>query len=210
MMILISPADFCRLSPACQQELLALFTSSGQSSQSDLNRYDSLGSGDGHTDLDRSAPASGGATSALSQSAKVSKTRRKAKKWIVELSVDQARQLIANVSQRSQTTLQLFVYGGWVRVDSLVGPDKNYPNMTVLKRSLIGGITRRLRTVIGNRDAALFTTNSDKSALRLWPVNAGAIRQAFNLPEPSPHFGPDENLHEYRSDEELLESGAPL
>ena len=209
MMISISPADFCRLSPACQQELLALFTSSGQSSQSDLNRYDSVGSGYGHTDLDRSAPAPGGATSALSQSAKVTRTHRNAKKRIVELSVDQARQLIENVSQRSQTTLQLFVYGGWVRVDSLVGPDKVYPELTVLKRSLIGGITRRLRTVTGDREAALFVANPDKSAFCIWSVNACALRQAFNLPESSPRLDPDENLHEYRGDEEL-ESGAPL
>jgi len=210
MMILISKADFCRLSPACRQELLALLTSSGQLSQSDLNSYDSSGSGDGRTDLERSAPVTKGIISAHAPLVPVSKTRRNAKKRIVGLSVDQARRLIANVSLRSQNTLKLFVFGDWVRVDALIGPDKDYADLTVLKRSLIGGITRRLRTVTCDRDAVLFVGNSDKSALCLWPVNADALRQALNLPEPPPRLGPDENLNEYQEDEVLLEPDAPL
>ena len=97
------------------------------------------------------------------------------KKKIVEIDVDQARQIIGNISPRSIKTLRKFMYGDWVSIESLVGEGNDYRDLVELKKSLVGGVTRRLRSVIGDRDAELFSSNTDKSSLRIGSTSAASL-----------------------------------
>ncbi len=54
--------------------------------------------------------------------------------------------------------LKLFAPGRSIALDELIGEHKPYANMTDLKRSFVGAVNRRLRTVTGNRQAVLFLT----------------------------------------------------
>ena len=210
-MILITPDDFSRLSPSCQQELLMVFTSSGQTSPVGVSENDLTGfDGDGHGDGAKPSPNSVGEVLAATPEMGAAKNPRISEKKIVQISVDQARQLIANISPLSQKTLRLFVYGEWITVDSLIGPGKDYPNMTALRKSLVGGIVRRLRTVTGNRNAVLFASNPDKSSMKIGHHSAAALREAFNLPEPQPHSDFYHHSNGYQGEEMPPESNAPL
>lgn len=107
-------------------------------------------------------------------------------KRVIDISVDDAKALIANISSRSLQTLELFAAGKPIELDNLIGPEQPYENLTDLKRSFIGAVTRRLRTVTRNKQAALFlqTSTSPENpapAIAIRPMSAEALRVAMNL-----------------------------
>ena len=185
-----------------------VFASGEQTSQVEMSRSDltDLG-GAGQSEGVEPSLHSGGNALTSTRTMGPPKSRRNSDKKIVEINVDQARQLIANISPLSQKTLMLFVYGDQIAVASLVGPGSDYPDLTALKKSLIGGVVRRLRTVTGNRDAVLFASDPDRSVLFIKPGSASALRQAFNLPEREQLY---DHPNEHHDDEMSLDPSAPL
>lgn len=193
MMIVISSEDFRRLSSNCQQEVLSLLSSKkqdayhheGQISHShsyddvdmpfiDDGWYESLHSSNHETELVKQAYFSFGKSVAAEPGSKE----------VVEISVEQARDLIANVSEKSQECLKKFASGQTVSLNELIGPEAPYRDFNELKRSLIGAVNRRLRTVTKNRAAVLFSSDRDKTRIRVTPLTAVALRQALGVPEP--------------------------
>lgn len=171
MMLTLSSDDFSRLSPACQQEIFALFGFRGDGSDflddADIG-FDGLDAWEG---LANEAGAA-----------------RYDVKRVIDITSDQAKGLLANISEKSRQTLQHFVAGVPVALDDLVGDDKPYENMTDLKRSFVGAVTRRLRTVTRNRQASLFlkssltdATGEEQAAVSVRPATADALRVAFEL-----------------------------
>lgn len=167
-MIVLSRHDIDRLSPACRDEIQQLFFSRqseafstdvdvfGFEMSSDFHSFDT--NTDTHDDVEHD-------------------TRR-----VVEINPDQAKKLVANISEKSLQTLQLFTSGLPVRVDALVGIDKPYENLTDLKRSFVGAVTRRLRTVTRNKKVSLFLRDSvtgndgdEKVAISVRPATAESL-----------------------------------
>jgi hypothetical protein len=109
-------------------------------------------------------------------------------KKVIDITPNQARELIANVSEKSQDALRLFASGEPVLLEVLVGPNAPYRDLNDLKRSLVGAVNRRLRTVTEDRSAVLFSSDRDKTRIRVTPLTAAALRQALNIQEPIPNF----------------------
>lgn len=197
-MIVISSTDFQKLSAGSQRELLDLlsFNASGQQPREDemslpFEDFDSAYNEspwapqpdlNPETDLFESGISS--VLSLAPQQEDVDPVRKK----VVEISVDQARDLIANVSDKSKDALKLFVSGQPVSLAALVGPSAPYRDHNELKRSFVGAVNRRLRTVTENRTAVLFSSDRDKTRIRITPLSATALRQALDVPEPLPNF----------------------
>jgi hypothetical protein len=102
-------------------------------------------------------------------------------KRVIDISENQARALLGNLSEKSIETLRLFSTGQSVSLDSLVGDGKAYESLSDLKRSFVGAVNRRLRTVTRNRAAVLFRRvdgeKDDSIAVRT--QTALSLRQAF-------------------------------
>ena len=113
-------------------------------------------------------------------------------KTVVDLDEGDARALLGNLSARSIDTLKLFAPGESVRLDSLVGEGKGYETLSDLKRSFVGAVNRRLRTVTRNRSAVLFRKVEEGDDLRIAirPKAAAALREAFRSVTPTP-ISPD-------------------
>jgi hypothetical protein len=161
MELVITSEDFRRLSPATQKELLAVLMG---------------GDGDGDAmfgfDDNDSMPASGSQGSGTSTG-----------KRVFPINPTQATELLSNLAEKSQQTLRLFAVGERVAVDDLVGEGRPYKDMNDLKRSFVGAVNRRLRTVVGNRSAVLFSSDRDRQKIRVLPAAASALRQAMGIPE---------------------------
>lgn len=162
MDLVISSEDFRRLSPATQKELLAVLM--GGDSDGDamfgMDDYDAV-------------PASstqGGSANAG--------------KRVFPINPGQASELLSNLAEKSQQTLRLFAEGERVSVDDLVGEGRPYKDLNDLKRSFVGAVNRRLRTVVGNRSAVLFSSDRDRQKIRVLPMTASALRQVMGIPEP--------------------------
>lgn len=188
MMILITPEDFSKLSMGCRQELLAVFTSYGaSSSHDDMNATEEVGYFEGNYDDGAEGSfESGGEILGVPRAEPLRKNSRNSQKKIIRIDVDQARRLIENVSSRSIKVLEKFVLGEWVSISDLIGPDKDYRDLGELKKSLVGGVNRRLRTVTDDRAAVLFTSNQDRSAIRIASTSAVSLRQVL-LGTTKPH-----------------------
>lgn len=162
MELVITSEDFRRLSPATQKELLAVLM--GGDGDGDvmfgLEDYDSM-------------PAS------VSQGSSASTGKR-----VFPINPAQATELLSNLAEKSQQTLRLFAVGERVSVDDLVGDERPYKDMNDLKRSFVGAVNRRLRTVVGNRSAVLFSSDRDRQKIRVMPAAASALRQAMGIAEP--------------------------
>jgi len=185
MMMLITPEDFAKLSLTCRQELLEFFTSyEALSPYDDMSLTEEVGYFDGaHDECADGLLESRGAIQGAPRADGSRKTARKSEKKIVTIDLDQAFQLIKNISPRSKRVLGRFVSGKWVSISDLVGPDLEYRDLVELKRSLVGGVNRRLRTVIQDRAAVLFLANQDKSQIRISPPSAESLRQVLLGPE---------------------------
>ncbi len=77
-------------------------------------------------------------------------------KTVIDIDEEQVEALLANLSEKSIETLRLFASGEPVVVNTLVGDGCPYASFLELKRSFVGPVNRRLRTVTQNRSAALF------------------------------------------------------
>jgi len=190
MMIMITTEDFRRLSLACQKELLSLLSqgeteSAPPEDEMSLPYLDADPSGHWLGPVMHRMASGIGDLALRSQLPEVSDAGAKK---VIDISVEQARELIANVSEKSLDALRLFASGQPVQLDNLVGPEGQYRDFNDLKRSLVGAVNRRLRTVTENRSAVLFSSDRDKTRIRITPLSAAALRQALNVPEPLPVF----------------------
>lgn len=177
MMIVVSPQDFKKLSRACQLELISLI---GFTVGNMEHPYDSL-AGEAIADLYIQKPRHAVANDIVGD------------KQVIDISNEHAQSLIANISGKSLETLKLFAQGDPIDLNELVGTDKLYENFNDLKRSFVGAVNRRLRTVTGNRLAVLFSTLKSKTGeeetrIRVKPRTAAALRSALNILEPLPEF----------------------
>lgn len=190
MMIMITPQDFSRLSASCRQELLSLLAPSVSELPPREDEM-SMPSMDpdpyGPMDAHLFAPLPPDDNAFAMRTFAVEAADAGAKR-VIDISIEQARELIANVSERSQDALKLFAAGPAVPLTTLVGPSAPYRDFNDLKRSLVGAVNRRLRTVTENRVAVLFSSDRDKTRIRITPLSAVALRQALQMPEPLPEF----------------------
>jgi hypothetical protein len=179
MMIVVSPQDFKKLSRACQLELISMI---GFSVGNAEYPYDSLAVEDeAVADLYIQKPRHPVANDIVGD------------KQVIDISNEHAQSLIANISGKSLETLKLFAQGEPIDLNELVGTDKLYENFNDLKRSFVGAVNRRLRTVTGNRLAVLFSTVKSKSSeeetkIRVKPRTAAALRRVLDILEPLPEF----------------------
>lgn len=185
MMLTITNKDFSRLSSSCQRELLALL---------------GYREGDESDDGNESIPYEDGCfpppDEALSYHQHSEDTGiPNAAKRVIDITPDQAKELIANISDKSIETLRRFAFGEPVLIDDLCGEAKPYSNLSDLKRSFVGAVNRRLRTVTGNRQAVLFlTVNSDSAQvatqIAVRQTTVRSLSNAFELAgaDSSPHI----------------------
>ena len=164
MMLVLSPHDFQKLSPACRSELLKLL-------------MNDRGSADAAFFLSESSEADG----SIETEEVVSEEKK-----VVSLTVAEAGDLLGNISDRSSQTLKHFAVGQPVPLVDLVGQGKPYKNYIELKRSFVGAVNRRLRTVSGNRNAALFSSDRDQTLIKVKPKTAQSLRRIFAMPDPLP------------------------
>jgi len=176
MMIVLTPDDFKKLSISSRQEVLSLLDLRNQSDEDDSNIYYGE-DGDAQTPA-TAAPSPGGVTSddVLEE------------EHVVDLTIDQARELVANISEKSQQTLRRFAAGNPVAIEDLIGEGRDYRDVTELKRSLVAAVKRRLRNITKNRLAVLFSSDRDKTRIKIKPLAAAALREVLNIPEPLPEF----------------------
>ena len=175
MMLSISDEDFRRLSPSCQRELLALLgygeCDEGDESNEAIpyeDRYPSIPDESAYYQQRIEDPAESGLT-----------------KRVVDITPEQAKDLIANISDKSIETLRRFSTGEPVLIDDLCGDDRPYANLPDLKRSFVGAVNRRLRTVTGNRRAVLFLSVNpdspqDAARIAVRQITAASLSAAFN------------------------------
>ncbi len=162
MELVITSEDFRRLSPATQKELLSVLMGS------DVDG-DALFGLDDYESMSASGTLVGSASTG---------------KRVFPINPAQATELLSNLAEKSQQTLRLFAEGERVSIDDLVGEGRPYKDMNDLKRSFVGAVNRRLRTVVGNRSAVLFSSDRDRQKIRVLPTAASALRQAMEIPEP--------------------------
>lgn len=108
-------------------------------------------------------------------------------KQVIDISETQARALIANLSDKSIATLRRFAGQAAVPLKELLGDDKAYANFSDLKRSFVGAVNRRLRTVTRNRTAVLFRKTSPEDlngqeGVAVRPQTAAALATLFRDP----------------------------
>ena len=174
MMLTISTEDFANLSISCQRELMVLL---GFIVESD------------YADGDESIPYEflPEQISGEEQYSPTSESRDmpSTAKQVIDITESEARDLVANISGRSIETLRFFATGEPVALDDLIGKAREYTTMLDLKRSFVGAVNRRLRTVTGNRRAVLFLTvssnSSDQTAkIAVRPETAAALKMVMN------------------------------
>lgn len=105
-----------------------------------------------------------------------------AAKTVVDLDEVEAQALLANLGAKSVETLKIFASGESVALDALVGEGKPYLNLSDLKRSFVGAVNRRLRTVTRNRSAVLFRKVEGNTGISIAvrPRTAAALQQAMS------------------------------
>lgn len=175
-MLTITSEDFSKLSSSCQRELLALLGFRGADESDDSN--ESIPYEDGYPPLPDELHS-------FDRQSEGSETSS-ATKRVIDITADQAKDLIANISDKSIETLRRFAMGEPVLIDDLCGDDKTYSNLSDLKRSFVGAVNRRLRTVTGNRQAVLFlTVNSDSTQaatkIAVRQATAASLSHAFEM-----------------------------
>lgn len=174
MMLTITPADFRRLSESCQKELIGLLGFMGGTEEEDSDEeipyeFPSERFTQGEPDF----PV-----------IELSDTSSTAKQ-VIDINFDQAKDLIANISEKSVSTLSKFTEGQSISLDELIGENRPYANLSDLKRSFVGAVNRRLRTVTGNRRAVLFLTvapvsEDDATRISVRSSTANALKQALS------------------------------
>jgi len=162
MELVISSEDFRRLSPSTQKELLAV-----------------LMGGDGDGDIMFGLDEYEASSDFGSQGVPTN-----AGKKVFPINPAQATELLSNLAEKSQQTLRMFAEQELIAVDDLVGDGRPYKDMNDLKRSFVGAVNRRLRTVVGNRSAVLFSSDRDRQKIRVMSIAASALRVAMGIADP--------------------------
>jgi hypothetical protein len=154
MQLHITSDEFRRLTPATQRELLMLLTGDDGS--------------DDYLGTEEFEPPSAAIGSG-------------ADRRVVGITVEQTKELLSNLADKSQQTLRLFAQSERVEIDVLVGENMPYKDMNDLKRSFVGAVNRRLRTVRGDRGVVLFSSDRDRKRIRVLPVTASALRHVLGI-----------------------------
>jgi hypothetical protein len=175
MHLVLTQEDLAKLSPECRAELqLLLF---------------------GHTSVDSDIYSPDGIDTVEMRAHEIERDflpawlddfeKSGAAKTVVDLDEMEARALVANLSAKSVETLRLFASGDSVALDALVGEGKAYANLSDLKRSFVGAVNRRLRTVTRNRSAVLFrkVEGSTGIGIAVRPRTATSLQQALSSAE---------------------------
>ena len=172
MHLVLTQEDLARLSPECRSELQLLFF--------------------GPASVDSGIPLSSGIDVTEMPSHEIERDflpawpddfeKSGAAKTVVDLNALEARSLLANLSAKSVETLRLFASDDSVALDALVGTEKAYENLSDLKRSFVGAVNRRLRTVTRNRSAVLFrkVEGSTGISIAVRPRTAAALHLALS------------------------------
>lgn len=168
MMLILTDADLAKMQPELRRELQKFLLSRLNESEHDV-------SFEGY-DVDDLPSFLESPTLADSESSNA--------KQVIDISDSQAQELIGNLSEKSISTLRLFAGQVAVPLDNLLGEGKAYANFTDLKRSFVGAVNRRLRTVTRNRTAVLFrkTALDDLGGLEgiaVRPRTAAALAAVF-------------------------------
>ena len=83
-------------------------------------------------------------------------------------------------------SLKSFATNSLTTTDDLIGEGQPYKDMNDLKRSFVGAVNRRLRTVVGHRGAVLFSSDRDKKRIRVLPLTASALRHVMGIAHQPP------------------------
>ena len=158
MQIHITSDEFRRLSPATQRELLSLLIGD-DGTEEDVGAEDFDALMGGHSEHDNA-------------------------RQVININKEQTVELLANLAERSQQTLRMFALAERVEIVDLVGEGKPYKDMNDLKRSFVGAVNRRLRTVVGHRGAVLFSSDRDKKRIRVLPMTASALKHVMGIEAP--------------------------
>ena len=171
MFLVLTTQDLARLSPQARAELKELSFGKSEAGHEEL-AFAELGITDSHdlgTDRDDAPPWP------------ESSERSGADKRVIDISTDEAIALLGNLSPKSIQTLKQFASGEGIPFDSLVGPGNDYKSLSDLKRSFVGAVNRRLRTVTRNRSAVLFRKieGGNGISIAVRPKTAAALMQAL-------------------------------
>ena len=171
MLLVLTQQDLARLSPELRAELKELAFGK---SEADHDEFEFIGQevtyrSDLESDSNDAPP--------WPESAGRSGDSKK----VIDISVDEAKALLGNLSAKSIETLKQFASGEGIAFDSLVGPGNDYESLSDLKRSFVGAVNRRLRTVTRNRSAVLFrkTEEGDGVSIAVRPMTAASLTQVF-------------------------------
>ena len=173
MMLTIAPEDFAKLSVSCQRELIGLL---------------GFNVGTNYVDSDESMPFEFSPEQISGeeyyQSTIEDYEAISSAKQVIDITVEDAKDLIANISEKSIETLRRFTASEPVSLDDLIGEGLPYSSLADLKRSFVGAVNRRLRTVTGNRRAVLFLTVSMEGSepvtrIAVRPQTAAALNKAI-------------------------------
>lgn len=110
---------------------------------------------------------------------------------IADISIPEARQLVLGLSEKNLRVLSLFAKNVEVEYEELIGESGVYPSQVDFKRSFVGAVNRRARTVLKDRSTRLLEVFSDVSSgpgayAWLSEKTAFALRVALDVPEPFP------------------------
>ncbi len=189
MMILITKKDIDKMSMELRNELMQIMFHNDQNDEivnsykeveleelEELEEYDKLLSQSPEIDLtpyDKILNSSPDNDLQFYDKSNNSKSKK-----VVEISHEQAQALLANLSEKSINTLKHFTSGDAVVLNELIGDNKTYGSFNELKRSFVGPVNRRLRTVIKDRSAVLFK-KIDEDEFSVKEGTANALKYAF-------------------------------
>ncbi len=176
MQLLLTSDDFAKLSTVCQQELMQLFTRGNDlwATNSAPANFVELDTGISHKN-----------------------------KSVVTISAEQATHLIANISKKSLDVLKQFAEERTIALDRLIGEGSPYRDQTDFKRSFIGAVTRRLRTVTGDRKATLFARSQRSEGIESKIYISIRAESAQSLRRATGTYSPEYSAFELSSGNEM-------
>jgi len=190
MMLIITKKDIDRMSMELRNELMQIMFHNDQNDEivnsykeielEELEEYNKLLSQSPEVDL---APYDNVLNSSPDNDLQFyEKSNNTKSKKVVEISHEQAQALLANLSEKSINTLKYFTSGDAVVLNELIGENKAYGSFNELKRSFVGPVNRRLRTVIKDRSAVLFK-KIDEDEFSVKEGTANSLKHAFKQME---------------------------
>ena len=181
MQLVIYSDDFRKLSSNCQRELIALLARDAKPASIEGGPFDLSDPEDGVPGSYLRPP----------QRPTTEDVPEEKQKLVVDINVEEARDLVANISEKSVQTLKRFALGEPIALTELVGPTRPYRDQVDLKRSFVGAVNRRLRTVREkikkSRMAFLFAgVRGDEARIKITSKSAAALRRVLEIREPLP------------------------